>query len=97
MGDRKKDKKDKKAPPVSRGKVLGAGDTFYFGPKGAWEGPTPSGGCMVYKVIGENGIFYVNHPNGKQQRHPPQKKTYYKTGNKVYICGTVAHLPEDPD
>ena len=58
MGDRKKDKKDKKdkkAPPVSRGKVLGAGDTFYFGPKGAWEGPTPSGGCMVYKVTGDDG------------------------------------------
>ena len=92
-----KSKKQEKVPPTSRGKVLGKGDTFYFGPRGYWKGPTPSGGCMVYEVIGDDGKFYVYHPNGKVQKHPPKKDEYYKKGDKVYMCGMVVHLPEDPD
>ena len=34
------------------GKVLRPGDTFTFGPAGAWSGPTFENGCAVYEVTG---------------------------------------------
>jgi hypothetical protein len=88
------ERKENEGPSIASGKVLGPKDQFYFGPEGAWTGPTPEGGCMVYKVNGgKNGKLYVNHPDGTKQSHPPQSKKFYKGGAKAYVCGTTVHLP----
>jgi hypothetical protein len=78
---------------LPQAKVLGPGDSFRFGPAGAWKGPTLENGCIVYEVVGENGKVYIKHADGKEQEHPPGDKEFYPKGTKVYVCGSVIHLP----